>query len=72
MARKQHWKDVGANKSSNRRSILVHREISVSNLKDSKKLRDRNVTKPVKLLKSSGNKRCKALIFFIWMNCVSV
>jgi len=53
MAGKQHWKDVGANKSSNRKSILVHREISVSSLKDSKKLRDRNATKPVKLLRSS-------------------
>jgi hypothetical protein len=63
MAGKQHSKDVGANNSSNRKSILVHREISVSNPKDSKKLRDRYATKPDKLPKSSGNMRCKALIF---------
>jgi hypothetical protein len=63
MAGKQHWKDVGANKSSNRKSILIHREISVSSLRDSKKLRDSNATKPVKLLKTSGNKMCKAPIF---------
>jgi len=72
MAGKQYWKDAGASKSSNRKSILVHKEISVSNLKNSKKLRNMNATKPVKLLKSSGNKGCKAPIFCFWMNLVSV
>lgn len=72
MAGNQHWKDDGASNSSNRKSILVHREISVSNLKDSKKLRDRNATKPVKLPKSSENKRFKAHIFCFGMNLVSV
>ena len=72
MAGNQHWKDVGANKSSNRKSILVHREISDSSLKDSKKLRERNATKPIKLLKSSVKKRCKASVFCFWINLVSV
>jgi hypothetical protein len=72
MAGKQHSKDAGASKSSNRKSILVHKEISVGHLKDSKKLRDRNATKIVKLLKSSGNKRCKAPTFCFWMNLVSL
>jgi len=43
MAGNQHWKDDGANESSNRKSILVHKEISDSSLKDSKKLTDRKL-----------------------------